>query len=58
MSRLVHCRRCGAVFVADRLIGLLPPRWRLCPPCRAPLPPTGAIGVRGRQLPILPEPGP
>ena len=40
MSRLVRCRRCGALFVPDRFAALLR-CWRLCHRCRGPLPPTG-----------------
>ena len=57
MSRLVRCHRCGALFVTDRPIILLPPRWRFCPRCRGTLPPSGTVLVRdlGRPQPPLPE---
>lgn len=42
MSRLVRCRRCGALFVPDRTAVLV--RWRrLCPRCQGPLPPSGGV---------------
>ena len=55
MSRLLHCTRCGELFVADRYVSLLPRRWRLCPRCRGPQPPSGAVSVRdgGRCGPVL-----
>jgi hypothetical protein len=53
MSRQVRCHRCGALFMADRLTGILPPRWRLCPRCRGPLPPSGTVPVRDLGRPQL-----
>lgn len=60
MSRLLHCARCGALFVAERHLLLVPRRWRLCPRCRRPVPPSGAVTVRdgGRPIPPLPEVAP
>jgi len=57
MSRLLHCARCGALFVAERHLVLLPRRWRVCPRCRGPLPPSGTVPVRdgGRLGPVLEE---
>ncbi len=46
MPREMRCGRCGDVFLANRLTDLLPRRWRLCPRCRGPLPPSGAVPVR------------
>ncbi len=42
MSIVIRCRRCGREFVADRQ-AILAERWRLCPACRGPLPPTGGV---------------
>lgn len=60
MSRLIRCARCGALFATDRCGLLLPRRWRLCPRCRGPLPPSGAVPVRdgGRTSPVLAEVAP
>jgi hypothetical protein len=55
MSRLLHCARCGALFVVDRYVSLLPRRWRLCPRCRGPLPSSGAVRDCGRLGPVLAE---
>ncbi len=44
MSIVIRCRRCGREFVADR-DAILAERWRLCPMCRGPLPPTGEVPV-------------
>jgi hypothetical protein len=40
MTKLVRCRRCGAMFVPQHPIERVG-WWRLCPRCRGPLPPTG-----------------
>ncbi len=54
MSRSIHCRRCGALFVPDRFAGF-PHWWRLCPRCRNPLPPTGRVpGMDGGHLFLCP----
>jgi hypothetical protein len=42
MSRLIRCRRCGALFVPDRTAVLIRSR-RRCPRCRGPLPPSGGV---------------
>jgi hypothetical protein len=42
MSRLIHCRRCGVLFVPDQRSYLFGWR-RLCPRCRGPLPPSGGL---------------
>jgi hypothetical protein len=44
MSRLIRCRRCGCLFVPDR-VGVLPWAWRLFPRCLGPVPPTGGVPV-------------
>ncbi len=44
MTRLVHCCRCGSVFVPTHPIERLGWR-RLCPRCREPLPPTSSSVV-------------
>jgi len=55
MSRLIRCRRCGALFVPDRAATLIPIRcWRLCPRCRGPLPPTGGIAAMDGRLLVHP----
>ena len=51
MSRLLHCTRCGALYLADRYVPLLLRRWRLCPHCRGPLPPSRAGPVRDDSHP-------
>ncbi len=57
MSRLIRCRRCGALFVPDRVMMLIPIRWgRLCPRCRGPLPPTGAVPAMDDRLLVHPDP--
>ena len=57
MSRLLHCARCGALFVPDRHLLLLPRRWRRCPRCQGQMPPSGAVPVRdgGRPSPSAVE---
>lgn len=52
MSCLIHCRRCGALFVPDCFASFVR-CWRLCPRCRGPLPPTGGVPTTesGRLLP-------
>ena len=59
MSRLLRCRRCGALFVADRFAALLG-RSRLCPSCRGPVPPSGDVPATngGVVLPCPPEAAP
>ncbi len=56
MSRPIHCRRCGALFVPDCFASFVH-CWRLCPRCRGPLPPTGGVPAnnQGRLLPCPPE---
>ncbi len=44
MSIVTRCRRCGREFVAERQ-AILAGRWRFCPACRGPLPPTGGVSV-------------
>ncbi len=39
MRRVIRCRRCGTLVSADCLSAFVR-RWRLCPRCRGPLPPT------------------
>ncbi len=39
-----RCTRCGRQFDLDRA-AVLNGTWRLCPNCRGPLPPTGAVPV-------------
>ncbi len=54
MSRLIRCRRCGALFVPDRA-AMLVRCWRLCPRCRGPIPPSGGIpAVDDSLLPSSP----
>ncbi len=52
MSRSIHCRRCGALFVPDCFASFVG-WWRLCPRCRGPVPPTGGVQAndQGRLLP-------
>ncbi len=51
MSRLIRCRRCGALFVPDCVATLISIKWwRLCPRCRGPLPPTGAVPAMDEGL--------
>ena len=59
MSVVIRCRRCGAEFVAGRVVAVLPER-RLCPRCRGPLPPTGGVPATdgGTLLPCRPEAAP
>jgi len=54
VSRLIRCRRCGALFVPDRVAILIPIKWRLCPRCRVPLPPTGAVPAVDARLLVHP----
>ncbi len=56
MSYPNRCRRCGALFVADRFAGF-PCWWRLCPRCRGSLPPTGRVPIpdRGKRFPCPAE---
>lgn len=56
MSRLIRCRRCGALFVPDRVAILILIKWRLCPRCRGPLPPTGAVPAMDDLLLVHPGP--
>jgi hypothetical protein len=44
MTRLVRCRRCGALFVPDHPLERVR-WWRWCPRCRGPVPPTGGSVV-------------
>ncbi len=55
MSRRLHGGRGHALIVPDRQVGLLPRRWRLCPRCPGPVPPTGTAPARDSQraIPIL-----
>ena len=39
-----RCTQCGRLFDLDRA-AILGRRWRLCPDCRGPLPPTGGVPV-------------
>ncbi len=39
-----RCTQCGRLFELDRA-AILGGRWRLCPDCRGPLPPTGGVPV-------------
>ena len=59
MSRLIRCRRCGALFAPDGFAAMLR-TWRLCPRCRGPLPPTGGVPEAdgGALLPCPPEAAP
>ena len=59
MSRLVRCRRCGALFAPDRIASFVR-CWRLCPRCRGPLPPTGGVPASdgGTLLPCRPGAAP
>lgn len=47
-----RCRWCGRMFDLDRA-AILGGKWRLCPDCRGPLPPTGGVqvpeGATGRR---------
>ncbi len=40
----MQCRACGRLFDLDRA-AIVVGRWRLCPDCRGPLPPTGGVSV-------------
>ena len=42
-----RCKRCGRLFDLDRT-AILYGRWRLCPDCRGPLPPSGGVPVPDR----------
>ncbi len=51
MTMQTRCKRCGRLFDLDRTV-ILYGKWRLCPDCRGPLPPTG--GVPTRDSAVLP----
>ncbi len=40
VSLVRRCRHCGREYPIDRHLVLLPRRWRLCPRCRRPRPPS------------------
>lgn len=57
MSRPIHCRRCGALFVPDCFASFVG-SWRLCPRCRGPLSQTGVEATaEGRRLVPCPSEG-
>ncbi len=44
MMLQTRCKWCGRLFDLDRA-AIVRGRWRLCPDCRGPLPPTGGAPV-------------
>ena len=49
-----RCKRCGRLFARDRE-GIIAGRWRLCPDCRNPSPPSAAVAVAPVTFPPTSE---